>query len=172
MSATPADTAPVFKSLKKLTLPTFKFEKDKTLYLLLLDVMHVGKKRGKPRLRPDGTEEDPPTLCHVINMSTGEHGQIMCAAIINTELSESYPKYGYVGHAFGITKQARKEGKRYDPYSIEEVEVLKSLQDEATAAAKEAAKRWADENPTDAPKSDAPKSEEAPAANAPRGKRP
>ena len=167
MSETTTD-APKFRRKKILTLSTFKFEVDKPRYLLVLDKMHIGRKRGKPRLRPDGTEEEPPTLTHVIDMETGEHGQIMVAEIIKTELTETYPNDGYVGLAFAITKQRRKEGKRYDPFNIEELDVPENLQPAADDAIK-ALKASMEADAKAAKSADAPKPEssEAPAPSAP-----
>lgn len=133
-TGTPA--RPKFEVKKKLTLPTFKFVVDSPFYALFLGPIHRGTQRGKPKLRADGTPEEPPMLAHVVNMETGEHGQIMVAEIIKTEITENFPKDGYVGHGFAITKQKRKEGKRYDPYNIDEVDVPEELQAEVKKYAK------------------------------------
>jgi len=133
----PAAPVRKFKTKKKLTLATFKFDKGVALYLLALGPIHRGVERGTPRKRPDGTDEEPPMLMHIINMETGEHGQIMVAEIIKTELTEKYPKNTYIGHAFGIMKGERKPGKRYDPYEIEELEIPDELAEASAAAAKE-----------------------------------
>ena len=93
--------------------------------------------RGEPKKRPDGTNEEPPMLAHVINMETGEHGQIMVAKIIETELTEQYPNNTYIGKAFGIEKGERKPGKRYDPYIIEEIEIPAELAEASAEAVKE-----------------------------------
>lgn len=123
----PETAAPTFSIKKKLTLPTFKFIVDVPFYCLFLAPIHRGTQRGTPKKRPDGTDEEPPMLAHVVNMETGEHGQIMIAEIIRTEITENFKNDSYVGHGFAITKQKRKEGKRYDPYNIDEVDVPEAL---------------------------------------------
>lgn len=124
------ETAPAprkFKAKKAITLSTLKFVVDKPLHVLILGKLHEGKARvgrsGNVKLDSDGQPRRPPTLVEVLDMDTGEMAQIIAATIIKTELSEAYPNDGYVGLGFEITKQKRKEGREYDPYSIVEVEV-------------------------------------------------
>lgn len=164
---TPAPTGPKFQIKKKLTLPTFKFIVDTPLYALFLGPIHRGTQRGQAKLNPQtGEPELPPMLAHIVNMETGEHGQIMIAEIIKTEISENFPNDGYVGHGFAITKQKRKEGKRYDPYNIDEIDVPAELQEVVKkfakmpgtdATASETASAGTEPAPTDNP--EAPKDE-------------
>lgn len=119
----PTKTASPFKRKRAITLPTFKFEQDKPLYCKILTPMHEGRvrlARGQTELDPD---KKPPTLATVVNLESGELGQIILAEVLKTELSEAYPNNSYVGKGFEITKQKRKEGKRYDPYALAEIEV-------------------------------------------------
>lgn len=162
MTETAASTKPKFKSKKKLTLSTFKLEKGKMLYALVLGTIHQGVQRGEARKRPDGTNEEPPMLMHIINMDTGEHGQIMVAKIIETELTEQYPNHTYVGKAFGIEKGERKPGKRYDPYIIEEIEIPPELVEVSAEAVKEFAPKKEDAKaPDEKPVEDAKVADEA-----------
>lgn len=132
--------ATTFKVKKALTRPTLKFQTDVPLYVKITGPMHLGATRGKQQLDSEGNPKKPPTVCDVIDLTTGEACQIICAEIIKTELSEAYPKDGYVGLGFALTKQKRKEGKRYDPYSIAEIELPAEYQTPPTADAAEAAK--------------------------------
>lgn len=120
MSTEPTMT---FKTKKRLTLPAIKFVVGKTQYVKIMGPIHEGKQRGKVQTDADGKPKKPPMLCDVIDLTSGEHVAMICAEIIKTELAESYPNDAYVGLGFAITKQTRKEGKRYDPYNIEEIEL-------------------------------------------------
>lgn len=114
---------PKFKRKRAVTLPTIKFEYEKPVYVKILGEMHVGKVRlARGQTEPD-PDKKPPTLCHVIDLSTGEETQIILAEVLKSELSDAYPNHAYVGKGFEIVKQKRKEGKKYDPYMIAEIEL-------------------------------------------------
>lgn len=131
----PINTASRFKRTRAITLPTFKFEQDKALYVKFLAAMHIGRVRlTRGQTEPD-PDKKPPTLAHVVNIETGEEGQIILAEVLKTELGEAYPNEGYVGRGFEIVKQKRKEGKKYDPYTIAEIELPPEYQSPATPAA-------------------------------------
>lgn len=121
---TPART---FKRKKAVTLSTLKFVVDKPLFVQIIGKLHEGKARvgrsGNVKLDSDGNPRKPPTLIEVLDLTTGEMAQLIASTIIKTELGEAYPNDSYVGLAFEITKQKRKEGREYDPYSIIEIEL-------------------------------------------------
>lgn len=112
-----------FKKKRQLTVSTIKFEAEKPVYVKIIGPIERGKQRGEPKKNPDGSPQDPPLLARIINLDTGEEMGMILAKILETELRESYPDESYVGKGFEITKQKRKEGRRYDPYSIAEIEL-------------------------------------------------
>lgn len=128
-------TTTAFKRKKAITLPTFKFIVDVPLFVKILEPMHEGAVRlGRGKVAdPD---KKPPTLARVINLETGEEGQVILASVLKTELDEAYPNGTYVGLGFEMCKQKRKEGKQYDPYSLAEIELPA---EQAAPAVKEAA---------------------------------
>ena len=108
------------KTKKVLTRPTFKTVVDVPLYVKIQDKMFIGKER----VGRDGKKSDkaPPTVINVMNLETGELGQVLANTILKQTLEEEYPNDGYVNLCFAITKQKRKEGKQYDPFNILEIE--------------------------------------------------
>lgn len=110
------------KRKKLLTRPVFKWVVGQTLHCLIESAMHVGKEIKSRTADPEAKKKEPATLCNVINLATGEPGQIIANAIIKSTLDEEYPGNTYVGKCFSITKQARQEGKQYDKFAIEEIE--------------------------------------------------
>jgi len=112
----------VAKRKKLLTRPVFKWVVGMTLYCKIENAMHIGKEIKARNADPDAKKKEPATLCNVINLATGEPGQIIANTIIKSTLDEEYPNDSYVGLCFSITKQARQEGKQYDKFAIEEIE--------------------------------------------------
>lgn len=129
-----------FKKKRAITLSTIKFEAEKPVYVRITEAMHEGKVRLARGKTASDDDKKPPTLCRVTELTTGEETQIILAAVLKTELEEAYPNETYVGLCFEIIKQKRKEGKRYDPYSITEVEDPNAAPATAPAASIEAAR--------------------------------
>lgn len=108
------------KVVKTLTRPTFKSVVDVPLYLKITEASFIGKERvGRDGKKSD---KEPPTVYNVVNLESGEEGQLIGNTVIKSTLEEEYPNNAYVGKCFAITKQKRKEGKQYDPFSIVEIE--------------------------------------------------
>lgn len=129
-----------FKRKKAVTLSTLKFVVDKPLFVQIIGKLHEGKARvgrsGNVKLDSDGNPRKPPTLIEVLDLTTGEMAQLIASTIIKTELGEAYPNDSYVGLAFEITKQKRKEGREYDPYSIIEIELPEEYKSAPAAESK------------------------------------
>ena len=119
------------KRKKLLTRPVFKWVVGATLHCLIETPMHIGKEIKSRTANADDKKKEPATLCDVINLATGEPGQIIANAIIKSTLDENYPDNSYVGKCFSITKQARQEGKQYDKFAIEEIENPNAQQTES-----------------------------------------
>jgi hypothetical protein len=110
-----------FKKTKLLTRPTLKFLDGIPRYVRIETVMVVSKEI-KSRTPNTNQNREPATVCDVIDLTTGEEAQIVCAAIVKSTLMESYPNDSYVGKSFSITKMKKEENKNYNRYRIEEIE--------------------------------------------------
>lgn len=108
------------KRKKLLTRPILKFVKDEPRYIKFEGKIYVGKEM-KPRAGEEKKKE-PAHLADVTDLETGEPAQIIVNAVPMSVLMENYPSDAYVGKCFAITRQSRKEGKSYDPFSVEEIE--------------------------------------------------
>jgi hypothetical protein len=116
----PAKPAYVPKVLKNITLPLIKLTEDIPEYVKITGEMFVGKE-----LKGTGEKAtmEPATLCHVTNLQTGEEAQLIVNAVVKGNLEEHYPGAAYVGKGFAITKHAKRTGKRYNDFSLQEIEV-------------------------------------------------
>lgn len=110
-----------FKTLKKLTRPTFKFVIGKAVYVRIDEKVFIGKELKKDASE-GGNKREPAHVANVTNLETGELGQIIVSAVVLSVLNDEYPGDTYVGKCFSITKLQKTEGKAYFPYNVDEIE--------------------------------------------------
>lgn len=107
-----------FKRTKSIIMPTLSHKQAATVYLEFTGKIFTGKAlKGKEN-------EKPADLCECINLQTGEPVHYMVPTIVKERLNEIKE---YVGKCFEISKVGRREGKRYDDYSMYEIERPKKL---------------------------------------------
>lgn len=64
-------------------------------------------------------------VCNVIDVDTGALCNYIVSAVVKENLEEQYADEGYVGKCFYIENLGMKEGKRYNNFSVTEVEAPK-----------------------------------------------
>lgn len=138
---TPAPFVP--KRKKLLTRPVLKLVKSEPRFVLIQGRIYLGKEM-KARGAEDKKKE-PAHLADVVDLTTGELAQIILNAVPMSVLNEEYKDFGYVGRCFEIMRQPRQEGKMYDPFKVEEIEIPDAQKALAEAAVKEEAARKAEE---------------------------
>lgn len=111
-----------FKTKKKLILPLLKLQIGKAVYVKITDPIFTGKEITPAKGNKD-TKEKPADLANVVDLETGEEMQIIVNAVVKSVLEESYPDAGYVGKAFEIIKGEPPAGKRYNTFSVNEIEL-------------------------------------------------
>lgn len=114
-----ANTVPKFKVKKLVTLPLWKWKNDQTKYLRFDSAIFEGKELTVKEGRAD---EKPAHLANVTDLETGEQCQIIIGFVLESTMNDEYPDNAYVGKTFAIT-QHRDSGKKYNTYSIAEIEV-------------------------------------------------
>jgi hypothetical protein len=124
--AAPVAPRKEFKVLKKITLSFLKLDVDVTRYVRIDGPMHIGQdlkqKRGE-KGEPGRAVMEPATICNVTDLETGEACNMIVSAVLKSVFEESYKDASYVGKGFALTKRAKKEGKRYFPIEVSEVEI-------------------------------------------------
>lgn len=108
-----------YERKRAVTLPVFKVEEEKSLYLHVNAAMYIGKEQ---KAQPGKKQMEPATIMPVTNIETGEQGQIIVNAALKSILDESYPNASYVDKKFEVIKHAKKDGKRYHTFSVFEIE--------------------------------------------------
>jgi hypothetical protein len=109
-----------FKRTKAVTLPILKMEDEVTRYLKFNDKMYVGKEQ---KAAPGKKQMEPATLVAATDVETGEQGLVIVNAVLKGILEEQYVGDDYVGKAFEITRHAKADGKRYNTFSVFEIDV-------------------------------------------------
>ena len=112
-----------FKISRRVTLPLFKIASGTTLYIKSEGAMYLGKEVTASR-NAGATEKkkEPATIMNVVNLETGEQGQIICGAVLKGIFNDEYPDEAYVGLAFMI-EMHKVPGKDYNGYTVTEIEV-------------------------------------------------
>lgn len=120
-----ATTAPKFvpKIVRHVTMPTLKLVPGTPAYVKITEPIFEGKASKKK----EGETEDkkPPKILNVINLETGEAMQLVCGAVVVSEILENYPDDKYVSKCFMIEKGSKVDaggGRGYFTYKISEIE--------------------------------------------------
>lgn len=122
-TSVPEKAAPAFKFKKKrsVTRVMFKWANNVERYFKIEKPMFEAKPLKKATAAD--LKKKPPTLAEVIDLPTGEEGQITCSEVLKDALNQGYPNDGYVGKSFAIMKHAIEGDKKYATFSIVEIEV-------------------------------------------------
>lgn len=109
-----------YTRIRALVLPTLKLVEEQPVHVTINGAMTTSTAPQKPD--KDGRTKEPATVCPVTDLDTGEVTQIICGAVLKGILNEQYPNDGYVEKSFEIVKHAKAPGKRYNTYSVFEIE--------------------------------------------------
>jgi hypothetical protein len=90
---------------KHVTKQLFKLKPGVEYYFQFKGPMHVGKKIDDAK--------EPAILADVVDLSTGEFGQIICAKLVRDALNDAYANDTYVGKSFAV-ELMRVPEKRYN----------------------------------------------------------
>ena len=109
-------TRPVFtpKIKSHVTLPLLKLELDTQYYLRFESEPWKAK-------AVSGQDKQPPTLCRVTNLETGELAEIIMPVVLEKELADAYPD-GLKGLGFAVIKH-KLESKKYSTWEIAELDL-------------------------------------------------
>lgn len=127
-----------FKTKKHVTLPLLKIQPEKPLYVKFVEPIVKAKPQAggrTPAVDSAAAKKEPPELAHVIDLTTGEHAQIIIGTVLGAELRQTYTSDSYVGKDFEIV-QHKVQGKQYATYGITEIEVEVPAVEQVSAKAK------------------------------------
>ena len=118
-SETETAPAPTFTRKAQITFPVLKKADDIPIYVKITEPIFTGKemqtKKGEDEMKAA-------QIARVVDLETGLVMEMICNAVLESTLNESFPEQKYVGKCFEITQHAKKEGKRYRTYSVWEID--------------------------------------------------
>lgn len=120
---TPAAFKPTI--IKRVTMPTLKLMPNIPAYVKIIDPIFQAKEQKLKEGEKEKDRKKAPMLFNVINLETGENMQLVAGAVVQSEITESYPKDSYVNKCFMIVKGKKKDltgGRGYFTYEIAEIE--------------------------------------------------
>lgn len=122
-----ADSKKAFKPVivKRVTMPTLKLMPDVPAYVKITDPIFQAKEQKLKAGEKEKDRKKAPMLFNIINLETGEAMQLVAGAVVQSEITENYPKDSYVDRCFMIVKGKKKDltgGRGYFTYEISEIE--------------------------------------------------
>lgn len=114
----------LFKVIRNVTLPVLSVKIETPVYVTVKDEMRIGaaQKAGKDEDGKSKTKMEPATVCTVVDLTTGEVKTLIVSAVVKSIFNDDYPNGGYVGKSFCLVKHAKKEGKNYFNFSVDEID--------------------------------------------------
>ena len=114
-------TGLIFKKKKTITVPVLKLNVDQPAYVRVESPMEVSKQVSGVKV--GGQPMEPATIMFCTNLDNDSE----CLLIVNTMLQrvfkETYPDQSYVGLCFEITSHGKRGDKKYNVFSVVEIEV-------------------------------------------------
>lgn len=108
-----------YKVKKKITLPLLKQVAGQSVAIQFESPIYVGK---DIKTKEGAAKEKPADLANIINLETGEEMVYIVSAVVKGNLDDLYPAEAIVGKCFAILKGTKVEGKRYNDYTVVELE--------------------------------------------------
>lgn len=137
-----------FEVVSHVTLPLLKIEDDKTYAVTIETAFKKGEAVPARKIKEEYTDpetgevktrdamskvQEPPVLCQVTNLFTGERAQMIAGAVFHSEITKKYPDDAYVGRSFQFSVQ-KASGKRYKVPMISEVKLTAKAAEASTDA--------------------------------------
>jgi hypothetical protein len=130
-TATPKAAAPrkagttssglIFKKTKTVTVPVLKLMPDQPVYIKVENAMEMSKQVAGAKVA--GQTMESATIMHCTNLDSDSECLLIVGKMLKSVIEESYPDQSYVGLCFEITNHGKRGDKKYNAYSLTEIEV-------------------------------------------------
>jgi hypothetical protein len=111
------------KKVKAVTLPVLKLQPGAPAIVRFESAMRVSDQIETAKGGDRAKAMEPATVAHVVDMQTGEEAIIIVGKVLKGELDKAYPSNSYVGKTFEIINKGKLGDKKYNAYSVTEVEI-------------------------------------------------
>ena len=113
-------TGLVFKKVKDVTVPVLKLMPGIACYIQPTKAMYVGK---EIKAAAGSKPMEPATLLECIDLSTDNAGIVIVGTALKGIINDSYPDGTYIGKMFELINHGKRGDKKYNSYSLTEVEL-------------------------------------------------
>lgn len=111
----------IFSKKKVVTVPVLKLMPGVAVYIKVEQVMEVSKQVKQKEV--GGKIMDPATIMHCTNLENDEECIVIIGKALEGSLNDNYPNDSYVGKSFEILNSGKLGDKKYNTYSVTEVEI-------------------------------------------------
>jgi hypothetical protein len=108
------------KVVKQVTIDFLRWRLDEERFLRFES--EIKQREGSVETNKRGKKMDPPYLCIVTDLETDIRHNVTCGKVLRERLDITYPKLGYIGKCFSVTKY-EVQGKDWNGYRIVEISV-------------------------------------------------
>ena len=110
-----------FKKTKVVTVPVLKLMPGAPVYIKVEQKMEVSKQIETKKVGDKPME--PATIMHCTDLTTDNECLLIVGKMLASVINESYPADSYVGKLFEIESKGKLGDKKYNVYSLTEIEV-------------------------------------------------
>jgi hypothetical protein len=110
----------IFKKKKTVTVPVLKLVVNAPAYVRVEQAMEVSKTAP---MKKGGKEMEPATIMHCTDLNSDDECIVIVGTALKGILNDTYPDKSYVGKCFEITSAGPKGDKKYNTYTVHEIEL-------------------------------------------------
>ena len=110
-----------FAKVKTVTVPVLKLMPGQPAYIKVQSAMETSKQIEGKKVGEKAME--PATIMHCIDLQTGEETLVIVGKMLQSVINEGYPDNSYVGKSFEVINHGKRGDKKYNAYSLVEIEI-------------------------------------------------
>ncbi len=110
----------IFAKKKTVTVPVLKLMPDQPVYIRVENAMEVSRPAGA---KVPGQSMEPATIMHCTNLDSDTECLLIVGTMLKSVIEQSYPNQSYVGLSFEVVNHGKRGDKKYNAYSLCEIEV-------------------------------------------------
>jgi len=111
----------IFTKKKTVTVPILKLMPDQPVYIRVESQMEISKQVAGAKV--EGKKMEPATIMFCTNLDSDTECLLIVGTMLKSVIEESYPNQAYVGLCFEVTNHGKRGDKKYNAYSLVEIEV-------------------------------------------------
>jgi len=111
----------IFTKKKTVTVPVLKLQPDTPVYIKVEQKMELSKQIEQKKV--GATPMEAATIMHVTDLNTDDEAILIVGKMLKSVIEEAYPNDTYVGKSFEVINHGKRGDKKYNAYSLTEIEL-------------------------------------------------